>query len=206
MKIIIYTISSCQFSKQEKEYLASHSLPFEEKNVESNREFLTEMLTVGNNFAGTPVTKIEKDDGKIEVLKGFTREEFDKTLGFTAPPAAEPASTQAPADKPVESVEPVVVQAPVVEPAPVAVTPTPPAPPAPEPAPVVAAPVVPANPPVQPQNDPMASVLNNLQAQAGIAEPSVEPIASPPVAAPPSPSEPPQTVVSGQPTIPDPTF
>ena len=29
---------------------------------------------------GTPVTRVEKDDGSIAVLKGFTKEEFDTTL------------------------------------------------------------------------------------------------------------------------------
>lgn len=80
MKITIYTITGCEFSKKEKEYLASKNLPFEEKNLEINKEFLTEMFAISNNFAGTPVTKIEKDDGQITVLKGFTKEEFDKVL------------------------------------------------------------------------------------------------------------------------------
>jgi len=82
MKITVYTVSDCQFSQAEKEYLKLHNLPFEEKNLEQNREWLTEMLAVSNNFAGTPVTKIEKDDGTITVLKGFTKEEFDKELGL----------------------------------------------------------------------------------------------------------------------------
>jgi glutaredoxin len=82
MKITVYTVSDCQFSKAEKEYLQSHNLAYEEKNLEQNREWLTEMLAVSNNFAGTPVTKIEKDDGQIIVLKGFTKEEFDQVLGF----------------------------------------------------------------------------------------------------------------------------
>ena len=83
MKITIYTINDCVFSKQEKDYLVANKLAFEEKNLETNKEFLTEMLAVSNNFAGTPVTKIEKDDGQIVILKGFTLEEFNKTLGLT---------------------------------------------------------------------------------------------------------------------------
>lgn len=169
MKIILYTISTCQFSKQEKDYLTAHNLPFEEKNVEQNREFLTEMLTVGNNFAGTPLTKIEKDDGKIEVIKGFTKEEFDKVLGFE--PVAQPAT---PPPAPAQ-------QAP--SPAPVAT-----------PAPVVAESAVQIPPP---QNNPLESVLNDLQAKA--AAPST------PVEAPASPVVPPPSA-SSQPTIPDPQF
>lgn len=88
MKITVYTTTDCQFSKQEREYLASHSLQYEEKNLETNKDFLTEMLAVSNNFAGTPVTRVEKDDGTIAVLKGFTPAEFDTTFGFTQPPSS----------------------------------------------------------------------------------------------------------------------
>ena len=195
----MYTITSCQFSKLEREYLASHSLQFEEKNLENNREFLTEMLAVGGNFAGTPVTKIEKDDGKIEVLKGFTAAEFDKTLGLAtaAAPGVEPV-------KPVESVEPVAVaQAPVEKPVapvvpevvvPVVPTPTPvvePVKPVESVEPVAA--VAPA-----PMPDPaMASLLNNLQQQAQVAAP-VAPATPAPVA--------PAAPMSAAPVIPDPQF
>jgi len=98
MKITVYTINNCQFSKQEKEYLKTRNLQYEEKNLESDRQFLTEMLAVSNNFAGTPVTKIEKDDGQITVLKGFTLKEFDDVLGYSQPktPAAPPVDGPTP--------------------------------------------------------------------------------------------------------------
>lgn len=85
MKLTIYTVNDCQFSKAEKEYLTAHNVSFEEKNMETNKEYLTEMLAVSNNFAGTPVTKIEKDDGQISVLKGYTKEDLDKALGYSQP-------------------------------------------------------------------------------------------------------------------------
>jgi glutaredoxin len=127
MKITIYTITDCQFSKQEKEYLQSHNLQFEEKNLETNREFLTEMLAISNNFAGTPVTKLVKDDGSNIVLKGFTKDEFDKELGFAsvaaapAPTVGAPAadmSAPAPPPEPPPTVTPEPAQ-PVTPPAPV---------------------------------------------------------------------------------------
>lgn len=83
MKITVYTINDCKFSQAEKEYLKKNNVEFEEKNLETNRDFLTEMLAVSNNFAGTPVTQIEKDNGEKIVLKGFTVEEFDKALGLS---------------------------------------------------------------------------------------------------------------------------
>lgn len=185
MKITVYTITECQFSKQEKEYLQSHGVQFEEKNVSSNREFLTEMLAVGSNFAGTPVTKIDTDDGKTVVLKGFTKEEFDKTLGFEAQPAA-PATQQPEVAAPQAPVVADAQPADVSAPAPADMTPTP-------------EPVAPAQPTVDPA---MASILNNLEQQ--VQEPTPQPpVAAMPAQQPPQPIPPPG---APQPTIPDPQF
>ena len=93
MKITIYTIKDCAFSKQEKEYLNTNKLVFEEKDLETNKDFLTEMLAISNNFAGTPVTRVEKDDGTISVLKGFTKGEFDAVFGFTPTPSTSSTTT-----------------------------------------------------------------------------------------------------------------
>ncbi len=118
MKITIYTIKDCAFSKQEKEYLTANKLMFEEKDLETNKDFLTEMLAISNNFAGTPVTRVEKDDGTIAVLKGFTKEEFDTTFGLAPMPTAPIAEVGAPT-KPAEPAEapatPAVDVPPVVE-------------------------------------------------------------------------------------------
>lgn len=148
MKIIVYTITTCQFSKQEREYLASHGLQFEEKNLEMNREFLSEMLTVGNNFAGTPVTKIEKDDGQIVVLKGFTKEEFDKALGFETKSEQTSAEVSAPVAANTTVATP--AEAPTAAPTEVATQP---------PAPAPEVPQTPADPA-------MASILTNLEQKA----------------------------------------
>ena len=196
MKITVYTVSDCQFSKAEKEYLQSHNLPFEEKNLEQNREWLTEMLAVSNNFAGTPVTKIEKDDGQIVVLKGFTQEEFDQVLGFkkeqpvnqvqaeatVTPPSL--SNTTQPSQIPTQTSS---TSQPATPPPP---TPsstqstTPPSPP-PQPTQSTTPPaptqeVNPAptnNPPLS--NDPLASVLSDLEQKAN---PNPPPPSSPPPA------------------------
>jgi glutaredoxin len=159
MKITVYTVTDCQFSKAEKEYLQSHNLPYEEKNLEQNREWLTEMLAVSNNFAGTPVTKIEKDDGKIEVLKGFTQEEFDQVLGFKKQEAVAQASANVPVSPPSQPSPTQPEASPPPTPSPT--QPTTPPPPAPtqevNPAPT-------NNPP--PSNDPLSSVLSDLEQKA----------------------------------------
>lgn len=148
MKITIYTITDCQFSKQEKEYLTTHNLPYEEKNLETNHEYLTEMLNVSNNFAGTPVTKLEKDDGNIVVLKGFTAEEFDRELGFKK---AEEKTDEQKEVKPEDSQQVAPPPAPPQPPT----APTPPAPvtqPQAAPAPEPVAPPVMNEQPVPPMN------------------------------------------------------
>ncbi len=156
MKITIYTISDCQFSKQEKDYLNANKLTFEEKNLETNKEFLTEMLAVSNNFAGTPVTKIEKDDGKITVLKGFTKEEFDTALELVQPtPPAVTKSTESPTQPP--SLSP-TVNPPVAPP-----TSAPPA------VPPVSTPTSPPTPPNVP--NPLNSILNDLEAKSNAPTP-----------------------------------
>lgn len=103
MKITIYTVSDCKFSAEEKTYLQSKGMQFEEKNLETNRDFLTEMLAKSNNFAGTPVTEIVKDDGTSMVIKGFTQSEFDAALNGTNVATTTPAqdtSQQTPATDP----------------------------------------------------------------------------------------------------------
>jgi glutaredoxin len=179
MKITVYTVSDCQFSKAEKEYLQSHNLPYEEKNLEQNREWLTEMLAVSNNFAGTPVTKIEKDDGQIIVLKGFTKEEFDQVLGFkkeeavaqasanisVTPPVNEPSSPSQPQTPQPFSPQPPTPE-PQTQPTPPSPTPSPtqpttPPPPAPN---QEVNPVSTNNPP--PSNDPLSSILSDLEQKA----------------------------------------
>lgn len=174
MKITVYTITDCLFSKQEKEYLTVNKLQYEEKNLETNKEFLTEMLAVSNNFAGTPVTKIEKDDGQIVVLKGFTKEEFDKASGLVVEAEVKPEEAKKEEGKQDEALNAVLqdLQAKSTDSPPVEPTTTPPpAPPTPS--------STPTEPPQEPsQETPFPSV-------------------------PPTPTEPSTTPPVTPPTVPD---
>ena len=100
MKITLYTIADDKsaFCKDVKAYLTSKSLPFDEKRVDQDREALSAMLTVSNNFAGVPFTVIEKDDGQKVMLKGFTQPEFDTALTTEA----ESAGTSTPVNQNVQ--------------------------------------------------------------------------------------------------------
>src|SRR3989338_5789455 len=156
MKITIYTIKDCAFSKQEKEYLNTNKLVFEEKDLETNKEFLTEMLAISNNFAGTPVTRVEKDDGTIAVLKGFTKTEFDTVFGFTAE-VKPPVEAEAKPEPPVEAVSP----APVPTDLPPVETPS----------------ASDLSTEASAKADPLKSVMDDLQAKAGPTAPTVaEPV------------------------------
>jgi glutaredoxin len=94
MKVTIYTIPNCPFSKQAKDYLTSKAIQFEEKDVQGDRDHLAEMLTLSQNFAGVPFTVIEKDSGEKVMLRGFTQSEFEaalETLGAVDMTTAQPA-------------------------------------------------------------------------------------------------------------------
>ena len=97
MKTTVYTITDCPFCKQEKDFLTAQGIQFEEKNVQENRQFLTEMLEVSNKFAGVPFTIVEKDSGEKVSLRGFTQSEFEEALGKTTAAPATSAPAEAPA-------------------------------------------------------------------------------------------------------------
>lgn len=183
MKITLYSVQTCAFSAEEKAYLQSKNLPFEEKDVEKDHAALEEMLKVGNNFAGTPVTQIVKDDGTTVVLKGFTKEEFENELF----------------PKPKEESQPA--------PAPQAMPAVPPTQPTPADAPLPPPPAPPQAPPaVAQQGNPLDSILQDLQSK--IPPPTMG--QTPPPATPPSPMQPPQMppapqtpVDPAQPAVPD---
>jgi len=189
MKITIYTIKDCAFSKQEKEYLNTNKLVFEEKDLETNKDFLTEMLAISNNFAGTPITRVEKDDGTIAVLKGFTKDEFDKTFGLAVAPttgsesltpttdSTVPVANDTPIPPPIETVSPTPIA--IDNQSPVTNNETP-------------APTTPA--------DPLKSIMDDLQAKAEPVTPVVE---QPPVVPPVTNDQPATPPPADVPAIPD---
>jgi hypothetical protein len=155
------------------------------------------MLAVSNNFAGTPVTKIEKDDGQIIVLKGFTKEEFDQVLGFkkeesvtqasadisVASPVNEPSSPSQPQTPQPSPTQPTTPK-PQTQPPPISQPPTPnPTPPTSQPTqPTTPPPPAPAqevNPPKTnnppPSYDPLSSVLSDLEQKANLNQSTTPP-------------------------------
>ena len=217
MKITVYTIKDCAFSKQEKEYLNTNKLVFEEKDLEANKDFLTEMLAISNNFAGTPVTRVEKDDGTIAVLKGFTKAEFDTTFGLASPKSTtEAGTTPAPTTTGSENLTPAVPTdltgstdstdstdstgslspAPIPPETPIS-EPSSPEPTDPEPTNQVTNNQAPISP------DPLKSVMDDLQSKVDETLPPLTPVEPVVPPAPPAPvSEPSNQVTNNQATTP----
>jgi len=185
MKVVIYTQNNCQFTPQEKTYLTSKGVTFEEKNVETNKEALDEMMKLGSNFAGTPVTQITKDDGTTAVLKGFTQTEFDAALGASVQVQTANADVSVSAsDQPIVPPMPPMdsTSSPQMpEPVPPAPMDLPSTPPMPEPMPMDSAssPQVP-EPPVPPMPEPiMPSTPPSPTASADNAESAPAPVEPP---------------------------
>lgn len=204
MKITIYTINNCNFCKQEKEYLTSNKLAFEEKNLETNREFLAEMLKLSNNFAGVPFTLVEKDNAQVVPIKGFTKEEFDTVFGFAAPSVEPvlPATPEVPVVTPepvVSEVNPVVPEVPTVP----EIKPMEPvAPPVSVPEVQPVEPVAPETPVVTPEPV-IAQVIPEMPAVPNIPEikPIEQPVVTPTISMP-SPVVAETPVVTPEPVVP----
>lgn len=147
MNVTLYTINDAEsdFCKQAKDFLNSHNIPFENKDVEHDRAALSAMLAVSENFSGVPVMVVgEGADQKV--VKGFTAEEYEVALGL-APVQTAPAQAPMAAPMPAETVaptEPVAPAAPVEPVAPVEPT----APVEPVMPSVASEPVTPAAPPL----------------------------------------------------------
>lgn len=98
MKVTIYTIPNCPFCQQAKDFMNSKSVAFVEKDVQSDKDALAEMLSASNKFAGVPCAVVENDGADTVVLKGFDQSEYEKALGVTggAPVPVEPALSSEP--------------------------------------------------------------------------------------------------------------
>ncbi len=73
-KVIIYTTSSCPWCQATKEFLKELNYEYEERNVETNPQWLIELVEKSGQY-GVPVIDIE---GKIII--GFSPEEIKEAL------------------------------------------------------------------------------------------------------------------------------
>lgn len=75
-KVIIYTTSWCPACTRARKYLKSRGVSYTEKDVESSKSALTEMLRKSGGARGVPVIDIHGT-----VLRGFNQNAVDRALG-----------------------------------------------------------------------------------------------------------------------------
>lgn len=69
MNIIVYSKSGCPECVFTKKFLESENIPFEERRVDQNKEYLDEVIELG--YQALPVIKTEND-----VFKGYQPEKL----------------------------------------------------------------------------------------------------------------------------------
>lgn len=78
-KVIVYTQEGCGPCTAEKLWLKDKGIPFEERNIRENAQYLNEIVELG--ASATPATVIEDDNGS-EIILGFNQEQLEKVLGL----------------------------------------------------------------------------------------------------------------------------
>ncbi|WP_227521923.1 glutaredoxin domain-containing protein [Bacillus solitudinis] len=81
MKVFVYTQEKCRPCHAEKEWLKSHNIDFEERDVRKDPIYLEEILKF--NASSTPVTVIEREKGEPQVIMGFHVRRLAEALGVS---------------------------------------------------------------------------------------------------------------------------
>jgi glutaredoxin 3 len=82
LQITIFSTTTCPYCKKLKDYLASKSISFTEKLVDTDEAAQKEMGEVSGGFMGVPFTLIIKDDGVKETVMGFDQGKLNSILGI----------------------------------------------------------------------------------------------------------------------------
>lgn len=75
-KIVLYSVSWCPHCKEAKAYFNSHDIPYINKDVEADEQYMKE-LTEKYKSQGVPLIVIGNDS---VILKGFNREKFERAI------------------------------------------------------------------------------------------------------------------------------
>ncbi|MEI2356564.1 glutaredoxin family protein [Mesobacillus zeae] len=81
-EVIVYTMEHCKFCEEEKEWLKSRGIPYEERNIVDNPSYLHDLEKRG--VYGTPFTLIREDAGEEKAIKGFNQDVLEEYLGGMA--------------------------------------------------------------------------------------------------------------------------
>ncbi len=72
-KVVVFTSDTCGYCHMAKDYLNEINVPFEERNVSSDKDARKELMSKG--FMGVPVIYV--DD---EIIQGFDKNRLDELL------------------------------------------------------------------------------------------------------------------------------
>ena len=82
MQVTIYSTTTCPYCKMLKDYLAEHSMPYDNVFVDQDEQGREEMMKESGGFLGVPFTVIAKDDGTKETVLGFDKNKINQVLGL----------------------------------------------------------------------------------------------------------------------------
>lgn len=72
-KVTVYTSSTCPYCQMAKEYLKERGIPFDEKNVQTDKDARNELMAMG--YTGVPVICVDE-----EQIVGFDKNKLDELL------------------------------------------------------------------------------------------------------------------------------
>ncbi len=72
-KVTVYTSSTCPYCQMAKEYLKEREIPFDEKNVQTDKDARNELMAMG--YTGVPVICVDE-----EQIVGFDKNKLDELL------------------------------------------------------------------------------------------------------------------------------
>ncbi|MEC2128699.1 glutaredoxin family protein [Brevibacillus centrosporus] len=78
--VIIYTQTTCGPCQEEKMWLTSQQVAFEDRDIRKNDAYFQEAISLGASM--TPVTLIKKEDGEDIIIHGFDKEALKEALSL----------------------------------------------------------------------------------------------------------------------------
>jgi glutaredoxin 3 len=79
MKIKLYTTTTCPFCKQEKAFLDSKNIKYENHFVDEDEKAAEEMVKISGQM-GVPFAVITQDDGSVVTILGFDKSKLESAL------------------------------------------------------------------------------------------------------------------------------
>ncbi|MER2006396.1 MAG: glutaredoxin family protein [Psychrobacillus sp.] len=78
MEIIVYSSKSCGYCSNQKDFLNKNGIVFEERDVNSNEQYLQEFEALGG--VGVPFTLLKESGETVAVISGFDKQKLSEIL------------------------------------------------------------------------------------------------------------------------------